>query len=167
MTKKEQCLNLYKDAFGDSGKFDTMLFQLFSDNIVTSEKDGIVTAMYFKIPCTLNLNGVKSKAYYIYAVTTHRDYRHRGLMSRLFAQTLTEPDTVYFLKPSSCDVIPFYIQAGFKKIIGTHEVCNATIEVDNNFKKLSHLCDKAKKEYPLMLKGAVNIEKLTFKYTLE
>ncbi|MBQ8266959.1 MAG: GNAT family N-acetyltransferase [Clostridia bacterium] len=167
MTAKEQCKKLYKDAFGESQEFDNMLFQLFFDNVETLEKDGKVAAMYFKIPCILNLNNVKSKAYYIYAVTTHSDYRHQGLMSKLFVETQTEPDTHYFLKPSSEDVIAFYNQAGFKQIVGTRETCDATIEVKDDFKSLSKLCDKPQKEYPIMIKGITDIEKLTFEYTLE
>ncbi len=167
MTKRQQCEKLYKDAFGDSGEFDAMLFDLFFDYIETLQIDDTVAAMYFKIPCTLNLKNVKAKAYYIYAVTTHKDYRHQGLMSKLFADTQTEPDTLYFLKPSSKGVIPFYNQAGFKQIIGTREICDAVIAVNDDFKKLSQLCDKPQDTYPIMIKGITNIDKLTFEYTLE
>lgn len=167
MTIREQCKKLYNEAFGEAQEFDTLLFDLFFENIEILQKDGIVTAMYFKIPCVLNLNNVKSKAYYIYAVTTHKNYRHQGLMSLLFEKTQTEPDTLYFLKPSSEGVIPFYNQANFKQIIGTRDSCQAIIEVSDNFKKLSELCDKPNREYPIMIKGICNIEKLTFEYTLE
>lgn len=167
MTIREQCKNLYKDAFGESGEFDDMLFNMFFKNIEILQKDGKVVAMYFKIPCTLNLNGVKKPAYYIYAVTTHIDYRHQRLMSHLFSKTQTESDTLYFLKPSSEGVMAFYNQAGFKQIIGTREPCNTKIEVSDEFKALSKICDKPTSEYPLMIKGVQNIEKLTFEYTLE
>ena len=167
MTIREQCESLYKAAFGEDKTFDAMLFDLYWENIETLQKDGIVAAMYFKIPCTLNLKGNKIPAYYIYAVTTHGDYRHRGLMSQLFADTQTEPDTFYFLKPSSLGVIPFYRQAGFTQIIGTRSVSNAAIEVDDKFKKLSSVCDKPQRDYPLMIKGDYDIEKLTFEFTLE
>lgn len=167
MKTREQCEKLYKDAFGSSGEFDTMLFDLFFENTEILQKDGCVAAMYFKIPCTLNLNGVKKAAYYIYAVTTHRDFRHLGLMTELFKNTQTERDTLYFLKPSSDGVIPFYIKAGFKQIIGTRKPCDAVIEVCDSFKTLSKLCDKPNCEYPIMIKGIENIGKLTFEYTLE
>lgn len=167
MTTRKQCENLYKEAFGESQEFDSMLFDLFFENVEFLQKDDIVTAMYFKIPCVLNLNGVKSKAYYIYAVTTHKDYRHQGLMSCLFEKTQTEPDTLYFLKPSSEGVIAFYNQAGFKQIVGTRGFCHAKIEVSDDFKRLSELCDKPTSDYTLMIKGVNNIEKLTFEYTLE
>lgn len=167
MTIHEQCFNLYKNAFGEAPEFDSMLFELFFNNVQTLQEDGIVTAMYFKIPCTVNIKGIKNSAYYIYAVTTHGHYRHRGLMSKLFNNTQKEPDTLYFLKPSSEGVIPFYTQAGFKQIIGTRDMSDAVIEVNDNFKKLSALCDKPQNTYPLMIKGITNIEKLTFEYTLE
>lgn len=167
MTKKEQCKKLYNAAFGSDKQFDAMLFDLFFNCIETLEIDGQVAAMYFKIPCTLNHNNTKSKAYYIYAVTTHEKFRHKGLMSKLFNETQTENDAFYFLKPSSEGVIKFYHQAGFKQIIGTRQSCNAIIEVDDDFKKLSSLCDKVKDNYPLMKKGNPNIENLTFEYTLE
>lgn len=167
MRVREQCEKLYKDAFGESAEFDAMLFDLFFDNIEMLQKDGAVAAMYFKIPCVLNLNGVKNKAYYIYAVTTHRDFRHQGLMSKLFAETQTDPDAFYFLKPSSEGVIEFYKQAGFRQITGTRNPCEATIEVSEGFKALSGLCDKPQREYPIMVKGNADIEKLNFEYTLE
>lgn len=168
MTKRQQCEKLYKDAFGSEQEFDTMLFELFFNNIETLEINNKVAAMYFKIPCILKSNGVKSRAYYIYAVTTHKDFRHQGLMSRLFGETQNEKDAFYFLKPSSEGVIAFYNQAGFKKIIGTREICDAVIEVDDNFKKLSLICDKPQNTYPVMIKGKPdNINRLTFEYTLE
>lgn len=167
MTKIEQCKKLYNAAFGSDKQFDTMLFDLFFNYVETFEIDGVIAAMYFKIPCTLNHNNTKSKAYYIYAVTTHEKFRHQGLMSKLFYETQTEDDAFYFLKPSSEGVIRFYSQSGFKQIVGTREVCDAVIEVDDNFKKLSSLCDKPQNTYPIMIKGAPNIDKLTFEYTLE
>ena len=167
MTICEQCQKLYKDAFGDSGEFDTMLFDLFFNYVEILEKDGIVAAMYFKIPCILNFKGNKTTAYYIYAVTTHSNFRHQGLMSRLFAETQTESNVFYFLKPSSEGVINFYNQAEFKQIIGTRDLCDAAIEVSDDFKKLSELCDKPQDTYPIMIKGITDIEKLTFEYTLE
>ncbi len=167
MTKRQQCEKLYNTAFGEDREFDKMLFDLFYDYIETLETDGIVTAMYFKIPCVLNKKGTRSKAYYIYAVTTHSDFRHKGLMSKLFNQTQTEKDTIYFLKPSSEDVIAFYNQTGFTQIVGTRDKTDAIIEVDDNFKKLSKLCDKPLHTYPIMIKGISDIDKLTFEYTLE
>ena len=167
MTKLEQCRSLYNAAFGSEPEFDNMLFDMFFDCIETLEIEGVVAAMYFKIPCVLNINGNKQKAYYIYAVTTHSDFRHRGLMSKLFYNTQTEKDAFYFLKPSSEGVINFYNRVGFKQIIGTRNTCDAQIEVDDNFKKLSSICDKVKDTYPLMMKGSQNIEKLNFIYTLE
>lgn len=167
MTKRQQCEKLYNAAFGEDREFDKMLFDLFYDCIETLETDKTVAAMYFKIPCVLNHNGTKSKAYYIYAVTTHSDFRHQGLMSRLFSQTQTESDAFYFLKPSSEGVIPFYSQAGFKQIEGTRQKCDATIEVCDKFKRLSLLCDKPQDNYLIMIKGTPLIDKLTFEYTLE
>lgn len=166
MTIRNQCEKLYKDAFGDSGEFDNMLFDLFFENVEVFKMDDVIAAMYFRIPCVLNIDGAKSKAYYIYAVTTHKDFRHQGIMSKLFAKTQQE-NAFYFLKPSSEGVIAFYNQAGFKQIVGTKAPCNAVIEVDDNFKKLSHLCDKPQNTYPIMIKGVPNINKLTFEYTLE
>lgn len=166
MTDRQQCEKLYRDAFGDSGEFDKLLFDLFFDNVEMLKKDGMVAAMYFKIPCVLNADGKRQKAYYIYAVTTHNDYRHQGLMSRLFECTTNEP-VLHFLKPSSEGVIDFYKQTGFKQIIGTRKKCDTVIEVDDNFKKLSLLCDKPTADYPLMIKGAHGIDRLNFEYTLE
>lgn len=167
MTEQEQCKKLYADAFGSSPEFDKMLFDLFGNNIETYKKGETVAAMFFKIPCHIKQNGNKLSAYYIYAVTTHKDFRHQGIMTEFFEKMLTEPNTVYFLKPSSDGVIPFYIKSGFKQIVGTQKMCNTVIEVNDNFKKLSKLCDKVQKEYPIMLKSPIDIKKLTFKYTLE
>ncbi len=167
MTRRQQCEKLYNSAFGEDREFDTMLFDMFFDYVETLEIDGIITAMYFKIPCVLNQKGIRSKAYYIYAVTTHSDFRHKGLMSKLFKETQRENDALYFLKPSSDGVIAFYNQAGFKQIIGTRDTSDAVIEVSDAFKSLSSLCDKPNNTYPLMIKGVADIKQLTFEYTLE
>ena len=167
MTKEQQCKELYNAAFGEDQTFDTMLFELFSNCIETLEINGRVAAMYFKIPCVLKCKNQKLKAYYIYAVTTHQDFRHQGLMSKLFDETQTEEDTFYFLKPSSEGVIPFYNQAGFKQILGTRQKCDAVIEVNDDFKRLSTICDKPQDDYPLMIKGTPYLDKLTFEFTLE
>ena len=167
MTKREQCENLYHAAFGEDYEFDTMLFDMFFNCVETLEINGTIAAMYFKIPCVLNLNTKKINAYYIYAVTTHKDFRHQGLMSKLFHQTQTEPNTLYFLKPSSEGVVEFYTQVGFKQIVGTRNKTSATIEVNDNFKTLSYICDKPQNTYPIMIKGITHIDELTFEYTLE
>ncbi len=167
MTTLEQCKNLYADAFGSSPEFDKMLFDLFGSNIETYKIDKTVAAMFFKIPCKVSINGILSSAYYIYAVTTHKDFRHQGIMTKLFEQTLTEPNTLYFLKPSSKNVIPFYVQADFKEITGTRNITDNYITVCRNFEKLSKLCDKPNLTYPIMIKGILNIDTLTFEYTLE
>ena len=167
MTKRKQCEMLYHVAFGEDKQFDKMLFDLFFDCVETLEIDGQIAAMYFKIPCTLNCNSQRTKAYYIYAVTTHENFRHKGLMSKLFCDTQAESDAFYFLKPSSDGVIPFYTQLGFKQIIGTRESCDAVIEVDEDFKNLSLICDKPLASYPIMIKGTPTLDKLTFAYTLE
>lgn len=167
MTEQEQCKKLYADAFGSSPEFDKMLFDLFGDNIETYKKGETVAAMFFKIPCHIKQNGNKLSAYYIYAVTTHKDFRHQGIMTKLFKKTLTEPNTVYFLKPSSKGVITFYKQAGFREIIGTRDVTDVLVETNADFKSLSQLCDKPYQTYPIMIKGDSNITKLTFCDTLE
>jgi len=166
MTTQEQCIKLYKSAFGESGEFDDLLFDYFFENIETLKIGDTVAAMYFKIPCVLNQSGKKTKAYYIYAVTTHADFRRKGLMSKLFCDTQTE-DAFYFLKPSSDGVIAFYEQAGFRRIVGTRDETDAIIEVSDAFKKISSLCDKPQSVYPIMIKGSAKIQSLTFEYTLE
>ena len=97
----------------------------------------------------------------------HKDFRHQGLMSRLFSETQRESDAFYFLKPSSEGVIAFYEQVGFKQIIGTRNVTDAVIKVDDKFKRLSLLCEKVGDTYPIMIKSSLDIKKLTFEYTLE
>ena len=116
----------------------------------------------------IKTNDKEIKAYYLYAVTTGKDYRHQGLMSKLFREKLRD-GAFYFLKPSSEGVQKFYELQGFKKIIGTIEDVYPKIEVSDSFKNLSALCDKPRGEYTLMIKSnlAEDIEKLSFKYTLE
>lgn len=167
MNIREQCEKLYRQAFGESKKFDGLLFDMFFNNVQILQTNGVVAAMYFKLPCVLCLNKAKIKAYYVYAVTTHPDFRHRGLMSRLFAETQAEPDAFYFLKPSDSGVTEFYKQVGFRQIIGTTKPCEAKIKADDRFASLSTLCDRPECEYPLMAKGTPSVKKLNFKYTLE
>ncbi len=48
MTDRQQCERLYRDAFGDSGEFDKMLFDLFFENVVTLKKEDTVVLCILK-----------------------------------------------------------------------------------------------------------------------
>lgn len=168
MNTRQQCEALYRAAFGESPDFDRQLFDSFFDCVEFLEIESVVAAMFFKIPCTLKTGSESLPAYYLYAVTTHSDFRRQGLMSRLFSERL--PDgTFCFLKPSSEGVQKFYSLQGFKKLVGTPKDTDNRIIVSDKFEALSSLCDKPSGSYTLMAKGgsADQIETLGFKYTLE
>ena len=76
--KIDECIKIYKDAFGSSEPFDTMLFEGFGDCIHTVQREGKIVSMLFKLPCELEFGGKSEKIYYIYAAATDDEYRGRG-----------------------------------------------------------------------------------------
>lgn len=167
--KIDECIKIYKAAFGSSEPFDTMLFEGFGDCLHTVKQDGKTVSMLFRLPCELNFEGKKSKLYYIYAAATDTEYRGRGYMSSLIKEVAKMSDAPLFLKPATESLQSFYENLGFKKINATTEEGGASIEITNTHKQLSELCDSRRENYILMVNGDLpyDIKELSFRHALD
>lgn len=82
--KQSRCREMYRLAFGNDGAFEDALFDgFFERDCHTLFVGGQAVAMLFALDVAVR--GQKGK--YLYAVTTHPDYRGQGLMHRLFEKT--------------------------------------------------------------------------------
>ncbi len=108
----KQCRKLYNTAFGDDGVFGDMLFSLFSKDLRYITEDGKVVCMAFCI----DVFAKEKKGKYLYAVTTNKEFRNKGYMSRLFENIEEEFKGDYAflcLHPASQKLIELYRKKGF------------------------------------------------------
>lgn len=166
--KIDECVKIYKEAFGSSEPFDTMLFESFSDCLHTVNHNGKTVSMLFTLPCTLNFEGKKSRLYYIYAAATDSKYRGKGYMSALIKEVAQGMDAPLFLKPATESLVGFYRGLGFKEINATAKNGSAFISVEEEHRQLSNLCDNCPEKYILMIIGDFprDITELSFPYTM-
>ena len=166
--KIDECIKIYKDAFGSSEPFDTMLFEGFGDCIHTVQREGKIVSMLFKLPCELEFGGKSEKIYYIYAAATDDEYRGRGYMSALIRDVAKKSADPLFLKPATKELEGFYEKIGFKKINATAKKGSAFISVSEKHRQLSSLCDNCPQNYILMTLGDLpkEIEELSFPHTM-
>lgn len=110
---KEQIIELWKNAFGDNTedirKYLDTIFKYF----FVYEEDDIVKGMLSVLPVSFcDKNGG-----YIYAVTTHSQYRGQGICNKLMEYV--KADRLYdflVLKPQNEGLFDFYEKMGFKKV---------------------------------------------------
>lgn len=167
--KINECIKIYKAAFGSSEPFDTILFESFGDFLHTVKQNEKIVSMLFTLPCELNFEDKKKKLYYVYAAATDKEYRGKGYMSAFIKELAKGSDAPLFLKPATESLQSFYAKLGFKKINATTEKCGASIEVSEKHKRLSELCDSRHENYILMIYGDLTpeISELSFRHTLD
>ncbi len=166
MTEREQCVEIYRAAFGDSGEFDNNLFDLYFDCCEYLKIDGEVAAMLFALECTLCLDGKTYPCRYIYAAATADKFRSRGFMTRLLA----EQSGILMLKPATDALIKFYAERGFRPFSAVHSSTgNRRVEVDDRFSALAMGGNNDGTSFTAMVRSNVplNLEGLAFAYTME
>lgn len=168
MKDKSSIIKIYKDAFGSSEPFDSLLFNFFGDCIHTvSDSKGNAVSMLFKIPCTLLKNGREIKVYYIYAAATDKKHRKSGYMKKLLTEISENTDAPLFLKPAEKELIAFYRRLGFTCVPAGNDG-DAVITVCEKQKQLSHYCESCTYDYVLMFsKVPYGIKKVEFRYPMD
>ncbi len=163
---REQCFNIYRSAFGNSGEFDERLFELFFDCCEYTELENGVAAMLFALPCTLHTNGKSYPCRYIYAAATAENMRSQGHMTRL----LEGLDGILLLKPATESLIGYYEKRGFSSINAIYSNAGESfIEVDSRFVALAGEGRLDSGSYTAMIKSDIPIscKSLSFAYTME
>ena len=172
LVKKYLCLprdsadkvrDIYTEAFGASPLFDSLFFYAYKDSVRTLVVDGKIVSILFLLPCLAN----GQKCYYLYAAATASAERGKGYMSRLIKDVLTKADAPIFLKPASDDLIPFYSKLGFFMANGVASNGDVTINVSDEHKRLSEMCDACPDAFPLMFSVNTSGKSFEFPYIMQ
>lgn len=89
MSVKEEVKALWKLSFNDSDEFQELYFGMrYSDDVnMALREDGKLVAALQMLPYQLTLGGTQIRTSYISGACTHPDWRGRGAMRRLLAET--------------------------------------------------------------------------------
>ncbi len=168
MSLKESARSLYEQAFGSSGDFDDLLFDLFFDRCRLIEKNGQVISMFFELPCTLVTKKGERALRYVYAAATHPLHRAKGYMSGLLQDALKDGPII--LRPVNDEVARFYEKLGFKGLTAKGDEGNLPpyIKVGSDY---AHLCKDEEPDpdpFLLMCKGVevCELEGVRFAYSM-
>lgn len=172
LLKKYYCIpcgkqkSIYLDAFGDENGFCTRLFDSFGSVMECEYQDERPVSILFPLPCTLDLGDKKIPAKYIFAAATDKNYRSKGYMSRLIERVCSDPDTFYFLRPATDDLVEYYSRLGFKPINGCGIGNYPEITVSEAHRTLAEKPEDGR--FTLMYRycGNLSIDGITFKYSM-
>lgn len=116
---KENIYSLWQDVFGDTKETVDLFFKYCykNENTLVCDDGGEVVSMLFLIEADISLHSSDEKSYYIYSAATRRDYRKRGIMTKLlnFADEVAKSRDVsfLFLHPADEDLYLYYGERGF------------------------------------------------------
>lgn len=117
---KPELFALWQEAFGDD--FDTIekfwsTVTALQKTLVCERENRIVSVIYL-INADIVINGKSYSAYYVYAVATKKEYRHRGIMTELlkYAENISKQRNIdfLFLRPASEHLYDYYAKCGFE-----------------------------------------------------
>ena len=115
MTIKENCIEIYKKAFGDDAIFTQRLFDICFNNCRYVLYENEVASFCFLLPCKLINNEDEKDTFYVFAVATKEELRGRGFMKKLFTQIEDETNLPLILRPANENLVALYSKLGFKK----------------------------------------------------
>ena len=110
---KEQIISLWSGAFGDKIEDINKYLKTIFEYVLVYEEDGMVLGMLSVLPVSFcDKNGG-----YIYAVTTHKDYRGQGICNKLMEYVKADGKYDFLvLKPQNEGLFEFYGKMGFEKV---------------------------------------------------
>ena len=115
---------LWQEAFGDDERFINAFFKGFytPQNVPVFVIDGEIAAMLFLLDGELSIGGKRYPAYYLYAASTKKSYRGKGLMTELLdfsARTAADRGQAFIcLKPGEKELFDFYEKRGYLPAFG-------------------------------------------------
>lgn len=120
MTIKEQCKQLWREAFSDSEEFVDFYFsRIFSDEInhyVESAENHVVAALQ-AIPFEIKAGEIMLRAAYLSGIATSKRFRRQGFMQRLMDKTHRELEAqgydLAFLIPAEPYLFDIYAKFGY------------------------------------------------------
>lgn len=114
-----QLKELWKRGFDDTDEAIDAFFAVAYPNAAgfCAEEDGRIAAALYALPQTVACEDETCRAAYLYAVTTHPDFRRRGICRDLIAYTEKSLRKRYFdcllLVPASEQLRAYYASLGF------------------------------------------------------
>lgn len=169
MNDKDICYKIYSEEFGDD-EFSKELFNNCYKYCHYYKVDEKIVAITFLLPCEIIDNNIHYPAKYVFAVTTKKEYRGKGYMTKLL-NSLYNDEEIFFLMPVNPSVIDFYKRIGYiefsaiKSKTGEKYVspCSDFLNLAKNY------TDFTGNKYTLMYrcKKDIDINNLNFAYTME
>lgn len=121
MTIKEQCKQLWREAFSDSEEFIDFYFsRIFSDEInhYVEGAEGRVVAALQAIPFEIKAGDTMFRAAYLSGIATSKRFRRQGFMQRLMDKTHRELEAqcydMAFLIPAEPYLFDIYAKFGYQ-----------------------------------------------------
>lgn len=174
MNKRELCLKIYCEAFGeDEPDFASLLFDSCFEQCVLCEAENEIASMFFALECEIVTRTKTIPAIYIFAAATNKKFRSKGFMTRLLEEykNTVADNTVIFLRPANEGLINFYRNCGFKEITGINNNSSLPlVKPLGSFAKLTeNILNGDGKEFTLMYysKAQKITEDLHFIYSME
>lgn len=121
MKTKEKVKELWKLCFDDSDEFVEMYFRLRYTNETTMYlQSGNMIVSSLQMPCyPLTFEGNEIQAAYISGACTHPDFRGKGVMAQLLAESFSrmvqKNIPVSFLIPANPGLYDYYAKTGYAK----------------------------------------------------
>lgn len=115
MMIKENCIEIYKKAFGEDMPFTQRLFDICFNNCRYVLYENEVASFCFLLPCRLVNERESIDAFYVFAVATKEELRGRGFMKKLFTQIENETNLPLILRPANENLMALYSKLGFEK----------------------------------------------------
>ena len=141
-----QIIYLWNEAFGDSEKEIRFFLdnRFVENNTLVYEINGDIASMLFLLEGDMCIDGKCYPSYYLYAASTLKKYRGRGLMAELlsFAKEIANKRNKFFicLKPGEKSLFDFYEKHGYKTVFkirkANYAVSNFTKEIIQSRNKI-------------------------------
>ncbi len=110
--------DLWQEAFGDSEEYIHSFFDLHlhtkdGGRAFLWKENGQPVTMLFALPATIHASGRETKARYLYAIATKKEYRGRKYLKKILPELkkVFAEECVLFLVPEP-EVIPYYESLG-------------------------------------------------------
>lgn len=115
---------LWQEAFGDDESFISAFLRSFyiPQNAPIAVIDGEIAAMLFLLDGEMSIGGKRYPAYYLYAASTKKSHRGKGLMTELLdfsARTAADRGQAFIcLKPGEKELFDFYEKRSYLPVFG-------------------------------------------------
>ncbi len=119
---REGLIALWQEAFGDSLEAVEMFLdkRYQPQNTVVCEENGKIASMLFLLEGNVLAKGRLLKAYYLYAAATLKEFRGKGIMSKMLCESKSLAESrgvdVICLKPAEESLYGFYAKHGYKSV---------------------------------------------------